>query len=161
MARRRPVAIGRHLWGIAASLVTGLAGAWLMVAPFAIGYQNGGSWTDATKNDFWTGLAVVILSVIGIVLFSLSVVGDLRAAGVLKPRQQPVPQMPAWVGQPAAAAPQSAAPAAAGSPYHDELERTMALLATTLAAELAERRQARSGSNSQQPVTTQIGGQQG
>jgi hypothetical protein len=159
MARRRPVAIGRHLWGIAASLVTGLAGAWLMVAPFAIGYQNGGSWTDATKNDFWTGLAVVILSVIGIVLFSLSVVGELRAAGVLKPRQQPVPPMPAWAGQPAAAAPQPAMPAA-GSPYHDELERTMALLATTLAAELAERRQARASSNSQQPVTTQTGGQQ-
>lgn len=151
MARTRRVGLTRYLIGIATVVVTGFGGAWLMVAPFALGYQPGGAdWTDATKNDFWTGLAVLLVSVLGLVLFTVSFVGELRAAGII--RQRPAP---AW----GAAAPSSTGAASLPTPS-DELERTLALLASTLAAELAERRQQRAAVTSQTNETVSATGRQ-
>ncbi|HEX5502337.1 MAG TPA: hypothetical protein VFW96_06915 [Thermomicrobiales bacterium] len=124
----RQVDLGKHFWALGVGLVTLLVGAWLMIAPFALGYQPyGAGWADGTIVDFWFGLGVVLVSLAGLALFALALVGDLRAAGVVRPRPKP---------QPAPAAP--AAPAAA--PPSDDLERTLATLAAALAADLAERR---------------------
>ncbi|HET8628502.1 MAG TPA: hypothetical protein VFL91_13860 [Thermomicrobiales bacterium] len=126
----RRVNLGKHYWVLAVGLVTLLIGAWLMIAPFALGYQPyGAGWADATLNDFWFGLGVVLVSLAGLVLFALALLGDLRAAGVVRPRPRPQP-----VARRAAPEAPTAAPPA------DDLERTLATLAAALAADLAERR---------------------
>jgi hypothetical protein len=131
---------GKYFWGIGATLTTLLIGGWLMLAPFALGYQPyGASWVGQTENDFWLGLGLVVVSCVGIGLFVLSLLSALRAAGVIRPRprSEPVPAVPR------AAAPtgQYAAPVVPEVRLHaSELERAMAVLAATLAADLAERR---------------------
>src|SRR5437764_15103110 len=78
-ARTAPttITLGKYFWGLGASLLALLIGAWLMVAPFALGYQPyGDSWTGATTNDFWLGLAVVVVSLVGLALFAGSLLGD-------------------------------------------------------------------------------------
>ena len=140
--QRMPVELGRYYWGLGAALLGLLAGAWLMLAPFALGYQpSGGSWGDATRNDFWAGLAVVLLSLVGTVLFARSLVADLQAAGVIERRQRPEPATPA------AAPPHVAATPAAAPTEHDEFERALATLAAALATDLAERRAAQKPNN--------------
>src|SRR5215470_1325626 len=55
---------GKYYWGLGASLLTLLIGGWLILAPFALGYQNGnsGSWTAMPQNDVWAGCGVVLVS---------------------------------------------------------------------------------------------------
>lgn len=78
-----------NVWGAAVSLITLLTGAWLMVAPFALAYQrSGANWNSATGNSFGFGLAIVVVSIVGIELFAWSVVRDARLAGVLRMRRQ-------------------------------------------------------------------------
>jgi hypothetical protein len=128
------VSLGEYYWGLGASLLTLLAGGWLILAPFALGYQAGttGGWTDMTQNDFWVGCGLVLIAVAGLVFFTRGLVAALRAAGVVRARPRPHAKP-----QPAAAAP-AAAPATL--PARPQLEQTMALLAEALAADLAERR---------------------
>src|SRR5437763_761845 len=83
-ARTAPttITLGKYFWGLGASLLALLIGAWLMVAPFALGYQPyGDSWTGATTNDFWLGLAVVVVSLVGLALFAGSLLVALRGMG--------------------------------------------------------------------------------
>ena len=137
------IPLGKYYWGMGASLITLLTGGWLILAPFALGYQahNTGSWTDMTENDVWVGAGVVILSVAGLVFFARALVAALRAGGVVRarPRPQPQAQPRPVVEQPAApAVPAAVAPATAA--YRPDLEQTMATLAAALAADLTERR---------------------
>jgi hypothetical protein len=114
---------GIHVWGVATSTVALLAGGWLMVAPFALGYQpSSADWTRATGNSFWVGLATVLVSLAGILLFAWSLVRQARLAGVIGPRRQPTTED---AGARARAA---------------ELDRTLVQLTAVLAADLAARR---------------------
>jgi hypothetical protein len=132
----RSVGLARYFWGLGVSLVTLLVGAWLILAPFALGYQPyGADWASQTTNSFWVGIAVVVLSLLSLGLFVSSLMGSLRASGVIQARPQPES---VTTGYPTA-------PAAAPS---DTWERTMATLATALAEDLAERRRDSNGSNS-------------
>jgi hypothetical protein len=75
--------------GLAWSLVTGLAGGWLMLSPWAFAeQQSGASWTDVTQTAFFTGLGLVILALLGLVVVVAQVVGLLRAAGTTAPASQ-------------------------------------------------------------------------
>jgi hypothetical protein len=70
--------------GMAWSLVTGLAGGWLMLSPWAFGEQpSSGSWTTVTQTAFFTGLGLVAMAVIGLMVVIVQVVSALRAAGAL------------------------------------------------------------------------------
>ena len=116
--RARP---GIYLCGISASVVTALTGGWLMVAPFALGYQpSSAGWNSATGNSFWFGLAIVLVSLIGGGLFTATLVRQTRRADAPGARQV------------IAATSASATNAA-------ELQRTLAALATALSADLAAR----------------------
>src|SRR5215470_17340424 len=85
--------LGKYLWGMAASLILFLAGGWLILAPFALGYQPyGADWASQTTNDFATGIPVAVVALIGFVLFFTSLLGALRAAGVIAARPRPVAQ---------------------------------------------------------------------
>ncbi|HKF76692.1 MAG TPA: hypothetical protein VKF59_11165 [Candidatus Dormibacteraeota bacterium] len=105
--------------GLAWSLVTGLAGGWLMLSPWAFAeQQSGSSWTDVTQTAFFTGLGLVVLALLGLVVAVGQAVRLLRTAGMI------------------ATAPRAARTTAAanGSP---EFEGALVALAQALAADLA------------------------
>lgn len=130
---------GKFICGMVASLSILLAGGWLILAPFALGYQPyGADWASQTTNDFVTGIAVVVVALLSFVLFFYALLGSLRAAGVLVSRPQP--QAPASTAYQAQVAQASASP-------QSDLDRTLATLAAALVADLTARRQ---GGNDQQ-----------
>jgi hypothetical protein len=73
----------RLIFGLGWSLVIGLAGGWLALAPWALGEQGGEGWTAVTTGELLAGLGLVVLAVAGVVVVALQLVGSLRAAGVL------------------------------------------------------------------------------
>ena len=145
MQTTRP-ALGKYVCGMVASLIIFLAGGWLILAPFALGYQPyGADWTSQTTNDFATGIPVAVVALASFVLFFFSLLGALRAAGVLTARTRPVAQAAAPY-QAQATAPQALVP------YQSDLDKTLATLAAALAADLSARRQ--SGSDQQSDQAT-------
>ena len=67
--------------GILTTLLTFLGGIWLFLAPFIVGYQDvGQDWLPATKNDLWTGGALIALSAMILVLFSTFLLRDAARA---------------------------------------------------------------------------------
>src|SRR5260370_2654948 len=85
--------LGKYICGMVASLIIFLAGGWLILAPFALGYQPyGADWTSQTVNDFATGIPVAVVALASFVLFFISLIGSLRAGGILVSRPRPQPQ---------------------------------------------------------------------
>ena len=144
MSVTRP-SLGKYICGMVASLAIFLAGGWLILAPFALGYQAyGADWTSQTTNDFVVGICVAAVALIAFALFFVSLLSSLRAAGVIAAR--PRPQA---VAAPAGAPPYAAAAPAAASNQSD-LDRTLATLAQALAADLNARRQGSSDAQTSQ-----------
>lgn len=135
--------IGKHVCGMAASLLILLAGGWLILAPFALGYQPyGASWVDQTTNNFVVGICVAAVALTSFALFFASLLGSLRAAGILVARQRPQRQ---------ALAPTATQPLAPAAQQSD-LDQTLATLAAALTADLTARRQASIDQQNSQPV---------
>ncbi|MGW0807137.1 hypothetical protein [Nonomuraea sp. NPDC002799] len=94
----------RKFVGAVAAALAVLAGLWLTIAPFALGTQpEDADWTNATQSEFFTGLAVVVVGLIGAISFALAIYEDLvvRELVVVKPRRaepepepEPVPVAP-------------------------------------------------------------------
>jgi hypothetical protein len=133
-----------------ASLAIFLAGGWLILAPFALGYQPyGADWVSQTTNDFVVGICVAAVALVSFVLFLFSLLGSLRASGVIaaRPRTQAVP---------AEAAPYAGPAPTAAAPAQSDLDRTLATLAQALAADLNMRRQGSGETQTQaNPLTEQ------
>lgn len=75
----------RLILGLGWSLVAGLTGGWLVLAPWALGQQGGGDWTTVTKNEFASGIGLIVLAVAGIAIVVAQTVRTLREAGALAP----------------------------------------------------------------------------
>src|SRR5260370_2743226 len=96
------LSLGKYICGMTASLIIFLAGGWLILAPFALGYQPyGADWTYQAVNDFAIGIPVAVVALASFVLFFYSLLGSLRAAAVLvspppvqQPQQPPAPSHP-------------------------------------------------------------------
>jgi hypothetical protein len=74
--------------GLVATAVTLLGAAWLVLAPFVVGYQpQGDHWVTATRNDLVVGGALLVVSATA--LFSILVlsVRALRHAATLRAHQ--------------------------------------------------------------------------
>jgi hypothetical protein len=143
MQTTRP-SIGKYICGMAASLIIFLAGGWLILAPFALGYQPyGADWVSQTTNSFVIGICVAVVALVAFVLFFMSLLGSLRAAGVLTATTRPVAQAPA-PDQVQATIPQ------APVQNQSDLDKTLATLAAALAADLNSRRQTGSDQQSDQ-----------
>jgi hypothetical protein len=100
------IRLDKHGWTMGACVVTLATGAWLMLAPFALGYQPyGASWDTQTRNQFWLGLGVLVLSAVGLALFAIDLVRELRAAGVLAASQTRSQGPPVAAGRPPALSP--------------------------------------------------------
>ena len=127
--------LGKYVCGLAASLIIFLAGGWLILAPFALGYQPYGTdWVSQTTNSFVVGICVAVVALVAFVLFFYSLLGSLRASGVLVTPTRVVAQAPeAYQAQ--APMPQSTAQS------QTDLDKTLATLAAALAADLSARRQ--------------------
>src|SRR2546425_4661752 len=81
--KTRPT-LSKYLCGMAASLILFLAGGWLILAPFALGYQPyGAGWVSQTTNSFVMGIPVAVVALIAFALFFSSLLGSFRAAGVI------------------------------------------------------------------------------
>ena len=144
---------GKYIWGMAASLIILLAGGWLILAPFALGYQPyGADWVSQTTNDFWVGIPVAVVALVSFVLFFVSLIASLRAAGVLL--AQPRLQQQSVAMAPGSTMMQTPSPVAPVT-YQDQsdLDRTLATLAAALAADLNNRRQAQTSSDQQSDQT--------
>lgn len=69
--------------GIIASVLTFITGVWIFVAPFIVEYQKvGQDWIEATRNDLWTGGALMAISALTLLLFAAFALRDaaIRAA---------------------------------------------------------------------------------
>src|SRR5881227_4293118 len=94
MKTTRP-SLGKYVCGMAASLIIFLAGGWLILAPFALGYQPyGADWVSLTTNSFVMGICVAVVALVTFFLFFYSLLGSLRAAGVLVTTSRVVAQAP-------------------------------------------------------------------
>jgi hypothetical protein len=128
--------LSKYICGMVASLIVFLAGGWLILAPFALGYQPyGADWVSQTTNDFATGIPVAVLALVSFAFFFLSLLGTLRAAGILVARPRAQAQL------------SGVAPSQAPTTQQSDLDRTLSTLAAALAADLSARRQA--GGNQQ------------
>ena len=116
----------RLILGLGWSLVAGLAGGWLVLAPWALGEQGGGGWTTVTRNEVLTGLGLVVLALAGVVIVAAQTVRSLRDAGVLAPSR-------------------SAARSDAGVTSSPEMERALIALAQALADDLDTQREPAAG----------------
>lgn len=101
----------RTIFGIGWSAVVALAGGWLVLSPWALNEQGGGSWTTVTKVSVGTGLGLLAFAVIG-----LAVVG-IQIALLLRPEREPAPEVEPALEQ-------------------ANLERALVQLATKLVADL-------------------------
>ena len=147
MQKTRP-SLGKYICGMAASLVIFLAGGWLILAPFALGYQPYGTdWVSQTTNSFVLGICVTVVALVAFALFFMSLLGSLRATGVLVAPTRVVAQAPAPY-------PVQATMPQATAQTQSELDKTLATLAAALAADLSARRQV--GSDQQNDQTQSI-----
>ncbi|MEQ4720237.1 hypothetical protein [Nonomuraea sp. B19D2] len=92
----------RKFVGTVAAALAVLAGLWLMIAPFALGTQpENADWTNATRSEFFTGLGVVVVGLIGAICFVAAIYAELVARGLVvvrqrrpEPEPEPVPAAP-------------------------------------------------------------------
>ena len=78
------------------SLLTGLAGGWLVLSPWALGEQpSGAGWKTVTSAQVGTGLGLIALAIVGLGLVIAQSLRALREAGMLaRPvePQSPIPE---------------------------------------------------------------------
>ncbi|MGN9837662.1 hypothetical protein ACTMTI_06035 [Nonomuraea sp. H19] len=92
----------RKFVGAVAAALTALAGLWLMIAPYALGTQpDNAGWTDPTKSEFFTGLGVAVVGIVGVISFALAIHEELVTRGLVivrphkvEPEPEPVPAAP-------------------------------------------------------------------
>src|ERR1700716_3498222 len=122
----------RIVLGTAWALVTGFAGGWLMLSPWALGQQpSGKDWTVVTQAEFFSGAGLVILAAVGLGLVAAQSFAVLREAGVTDGREATVGGRNVRAGADGTGAPNPA-----------EFENTLMGLAQALTKEL----QSQSGS---------------
>jgi hypothetical protein len=136
----------KYVIGAVGALLAALAGAWLMLAPFALAYQNSGAdWADPTFVDFWTGLPVLIVSVVGFVLYVSGLVEELRRRGIMRrPYVEPA-------GQPQA--PGEPSDNASGS--ENNTEQILLPLVTAMLKDMQERDRSRDEAHRETPNNVQ------
>jgi hypothetical protein len=67
--------------GLIITVIGFFAGIWLFLAPFLVEYQKvGQDWIDATRNDLWTGGALVAISALTLLLFAAFALRDATRA---------------------------------------------------------------------------------
>lgn len=98
----------RRLIGAISSLLALMAGLWLVLSPFALGFQKeDADWTDATLTNVWTGLPLAFVGLVGTIVFAAALSTHMVQAGYVARRPARTPSPSAQQAPDAAA---SAAP---------------------------------------------------
>ncbi|MEU4231918.1 hypothetical protein AB0F17_47130 [Nonomuraea sp. NPDC026600] len=93
----------RKFVGAVAAALAFMAGLWLTIAPFALGTQpENADWTDPTTSEFFTGLGVAVVGLIGVAAFVAAIHEQLVVRGLVAVRQKQAEPEP----EPVAPAPQ-------------------------------------------------------
>lgn len=147
--RSTPVRVGKHLAAFSATTLALLAGTWLLLAPWILGYQAGvtSGWTNATLTDFWTGVGVVVLAAVTLSLYAGTLLQELREKGLLSQRRRTAFSAVSEEGANGLAArgAPGAAPAAVSGARADarseaaDIDRMLLPLAAALLADLTKR----------------------
>jgi hypothetical protein len=122
----------KYVIGATGALLGALVGAWLMLAPFALAYQGSGAgWADPTYVDFWTGLPLAVIFVVGLILYISGLIEELRRRGIMRrPYAAPAGPVP---GTPAADA------------SENNMEQVLLPLVTAMLKDMQERDRAHQG----------------
>jgi hypothetical protein len=134
----------KYVIGATGALLGALAGVWLMLAPFALAYQGSGAdWADPTFVDFWTGLPLLVVSLVGSILYVSGLVEELRRRGIMRrPYAAPAEQ------------PQGS-PQANASSQENNMEQVLMPLVTAMLKDMQERDRERDGARQQSPDDVQ------
>jgi hypothetical protein len=126
----------KYLIGMAGALGGMLVGAWLILAPFALAYQpSGAEWVDPTYVDFWSGLAILVISLFGLVMYVVGLTGELRRRGIIEAREAPEAQQVQAAGMPATQA------GGAGQVGPGDIEQILLPLVTAMLKDMQDQRQ--------------------
>ena len=137
----------KYVIGAVGALLGALAGAWLMLAPFALAYQNSGAnWADPTYVDFWTGLPFLVVSLAGVVLYVLGLVEELRGRGIMR---RPYVATPAEQPQVPGGPPDNA------SGSENNMEQVLLPLVTAMLKDMQERDRGRDEAHTETPNNVQ------
>ena len=128
----------KYLIGMVGALAGMLIGGWLMLAPFALAYQpSGADWANPTYIDFWSGLAIVVVSLIGLIMYVAGLFGELRRRGIIERREEvPEAQQAQAAGMPVSSGTQ------VGS---GEIEQILLPLVTAMLKDMQEQRREENG----------------
>ena len=74
----------KYLWPLVTSLILALAGAALIIWPFAA--QTTGGWTKGTTTDFWSGIGIAVIGLVGLAGWLGGLKRDLVQKGFVAPR---------------------------------------------------------------------------
>jgi hypothetical protein len=134
----------KYVIGATGALLGALAGAWLMLAPFALAYQSSGAdWADPTFVDFWTGLPLLVVSVVGVILYVSGLVEELRRRGIMR---RPYAE-PAFQAQ--------GEPSAADSGSENNMEQVLLPLVMAMLKDMQERDRGRDETHQETPNNVQ------
>jgi hypothetical protein len=136
----------KYVIGAVGALLGALVGVWLMLAPFALAYQGSGvDWADPTYVDFWTGLPLLVVSVVGVILYVSGLVEELRRRGIMRrPYAEPA-------GQPQA----QGEPSAVDSGCENNMEQVLLPLVTAMLKDMQERDRGRDETHQETPNNVQ------
>ena len=134
----------KYMIGMIGALAGMLAGAWLMLAPAALAYQpSGDDWIDATYTDFWSGVAILVISLIGLIAYALGLAGELRRRGIIERRETPQAQQAQATTTPTG----GEAPGGSG-----DLEQILLPLVTAMLKDMQDRRREGDGETFRSPA---------
>lgn len=119
--------LGRSVAAMAGSTVITVMGLFIGVSPWLEGLNSGrGTWSSATKVDFWSGLGFVVVGLATILAYRASLARDLMQAGVIsrQPSLEPANQEGALVPTGEAAAMTDAALLALATSVVKDIQRS-------------------------------------
>jgi hypothetical protein len=136
----------KYVFGMVGALGGMLAGGWLMLAPFALAYQpSGAAWANPTYTDFWSGLAILVVSLFGLLMYVLGLVGELRRQGIIERPRTPEAQQVQAAGIPAVGETQAGSAA--------DVEQILLPLVNAMLEDMQDQRRRREGNGAPQEST--------
>ena len=87
--------MSKYLWPIATLAIVLLAGIAVLLWPFALGMTHG-TWSKAGYTDFWSGVGVVVIALLGLGSWLGALRREMRKCGLIqatekKPASRPKP----------------------------------------------------------------------
>lgn len=123
----------KYLIGMVGALGGMLVGAWLMLAPFALSYQpSGADWADPTYTDFWSGVAILVVSLIGLLMYAFGLAAELRRRGIIERKEAPQAQQVQAAGMPVGGETQASS---------GDIEQILLPLVTAMLKDMQDQRQ--------------------